>query len=51
MWVGEVTAAWGGVADGEKLDGSYERASQGRCFELGNEEVGDAGDGLASRSR
>jgi hypothetical protein len=43
--VGEVTAAWGGVGDGEKLEGTDERASEGRYLIPGSESAGDAGDG------
>ena len=49
--VGVVTAAWGSAGDGEKLEGTDERASQGRCLIPGSESAGDAGDGLASRLR
>ena len=51
IWVGEVTAAWGSAGDGEKLEGTDERASQGRCLIPGSESAGDAGDGLATRLR
>jgi hypothetical protein len=51
MWVGEVTAAWGSAGDGEKLEGTDERASQGRCLIPGSASAGDAGDGLATRLR
>jgi len=51
IWVGEVTAAWGGAGDGEKLEGTDERASQGRCLIPGSASAGDVGDGLATRLR
>ena len=51
MWVGEVTAAWGGAGDCEKVEGTDERASQSKCLMRGSEVSGEAGDGLASRLR
>ena len=39
------------VRDGEKLEGTDERASQGRCLIPGSASAGDVGDGLATRLR
>jgi hypothetical protein len=50
-WVALASAAWGSVGDGEIFEGADERASQRRCLVLGNEGTGDAGVGLAARSR
>ncbi len=49
--VAHESAAQGGVGGGEMFEGTDERASQGRCIELGHEGAGDAGAGLAARSR
>ena len=49
--VGQGSAAWGGVDGGEMFEETDERASQGRCFVLGNEVTSDAGGGLAARLR
>ncbi len=49
--VAQASAAWGGVGGGEMFEGTGKRASQRRCLALGNEGAGDAGDGLAPRSR
>ena len=45
------SAAQGGVGDGEMFVGTDERASQGRCLELGHGVTNDAGAGFAARSR
>ena len=45
------SAAPGGVGGGEVFEGTDERASQGRCLELGDEVTSDAGAGLAAGSR
>ncbi len=53
-WVGVVAqelAAPGGVGDGKVIQGTDERASQGRCLKLGDEVSSNAGVGLASRPR
>ncbi len=49
--VAQESAAHGGVGDGEIFEGTDERASQGRCLELGHEVTNDAGAGLAASSR
>jgi hypothetical protein len=49
--VAQASAAQGGVGGGEMFEGTDERASQRRCLVLGNEGPGDAGVGLAARSR
>ena len=49
--VAQESAAQGGVGDGEMFVGTDERASQGRCLELGHGVTNDAGAGFAARSR
>jgi hypothetical protein len=49
--VAPASAAQGGVGGGEKFEGTDERASQRRCLVLGSDGTGDAGAGLAARSR
>ena len=49
--VGQASAAQGCVGDVEMFEGSDERASQGRCLELGHGVTNDAGAGFAARSR
>ncbi len=49
--VAQPSAAQGGVGGGEMFKGTDERASQRRCLVLGHEGTGDAGVGLAARSR
>ncbi len=48
--VARESAAPGGVGGGEMFEGTDERASQGRCLELGDEVTSDAGAGLAASS-
>jgi hypothetical protein len=53
-WVGVVaqgTAAPGGVGDGRGIQGTDERASEGRCLKVVDAVSSDAGVGLASRPR
>ena len=49
--VAQASAAQGCVGGVEIFEGSDERASQGRCFELGHEGMSDAEAGFAARQR